>query len=91
MLGTIGFTAASMWPIATAQAFRAMPEDSTAVAAVGSLLGPLSVALPLAVAAAADSWSLSAAFALLAAQPLTLLALALRPAPRLSGDTQINA
>ncbi|HEY8520315.1 MAG TPA: MFS transporter [Gammaproteobacteria bacterium] len=77
LLGMIGFTAACMWPIATAQAYRALPDDSTAVAAVGGLLAPLTFALPVAVAAAADAWGLATAVLLLAAQPLVLLALSL--------------
>ena len=77
MLGVVGFTAASMWPIATAQAYRALPQDSTTVAAVENLFAPLGVALPVAIAAAADLWGLSVAVALLAIQPMTLLVLML--------------
>lgn len=76
LLGIIGFTAASMWPIATAQSYRTLPEDSIAVAAVDNIFMPLSIAMPMAIAAAADLWGLSAAMLLLAIQPLTLLAVA---------------
>ncbi|HEX6999442.1 MAG TPA: MFS transporter [Gammaproteobacteria bacterium] len=79
LLGVIGFTAACMWPIAAAQAYRALPDDSAAVAAVGRLLTPLTVAMPVAVAAAADAWGPAAAVLLLAVQPLALLALSLSP------------
>jgi MFS family permease len=78
LLGVIGFTAASMWPIATAQSYRALPEDSTAVAALDNLFMPLSIAMPVAIAAAADSWGLAVAVLLLAFQPLMLLAVAAR-------------
>lgn len=83
LLGVIGFTAASMWPITTAQCYRALPEDSTTVAVVGSLFTPLSIAMPVAIAAAADAWGLVAAVLLLALQPLGLLALSIgRPRRR---------
>jgi predicted MFS family arabinose efflux permease len=74
-LAVIGFTAAPMWPIATAQSYRALPEDSTAVAAVANLYAPLGVALPVAIAAAADSFGLVVAILLLGAQPASLAAL----------------
>ena len=76
MLGVVGFTAASMWPIATAQAYRALPQDSTTVAAVANLFAPLGVALPVAITYAADLWGLPVAVALLGIQPVTLLVLA---------------
>jgi predicted MFS family arabinose efflux permease len=75
LLGVIGFTAAPMWPLATAQAYRALPEDSTAVAAVANLYAPLGVALPAGVAAAADLGGLALALLMLGAQPAVLLAL----------------
>ena len=72
----IGFTAAPFWPLAKAQAYRASEEDSDVVNAVDSALAPLSVVLPLALAAAGSAWGLEVALLLLAAEPIGVAAVA---------------
>jgi predicted MFS family arabinose efflux permease len=73
----VGATAAPLYPLACAQAYAALPGRSGAVLAAGHLFTPLSLALPLALGAAADRWGVVAALALLVAQPVGLGLLAL--------------
>lgn len=73
---TAGFFCAALYPLAQAQAFRALPEQSGMVTAIGSLLGPVDIALPLLVGVIADRLGLPAAMLFLGVQPIGLLLLA---------------
>jgi len=76
-----GALAALQYPIAKAQAYRALPERSGAVNAVLTLFGVIELPLPILIGVVADNWGLGVALALLGLQPLGLLVLiASRPA-----------
>jgi FSR family fosmidomycin resistance protein-like MFS transporter len=78
----VGLGSAPFYPLAKAQAYHALPEDSALVVAVDRLLSPLGVAFPLLVASAASAWGLQAALLLLLAEPVGLFALAVMGSPR---------
>jgi hypothetical protein len=71
-----------LFPLAKAQAYRALPGQSGLVVALESMLQPVELALPLLLGAALDAWGSSVAMALLAVQPVYLAALALVVARR---------
>jgi MFS family permease len=75
LLPLLGLLAAPLYPLAKARAYRALPEDSTAVNAVDSGFGPLGAALPLLVAGVADAAGLRIALLVLLLSPLSLLVL----------------
>jgi MFS family permease len=83
LAAVVGLTCAGQHPLAMAQAYRAAPGRAGAIKALQSLLTPLEVVLPLALAALAQSVGVTAVLLTLAAQPLGLLAIAvLAPADR---------
>jgi predicted MFS family arabinose efflux permease len=71
----VGATAATHYPLAQAQAYRALPGRSGTVVAVSTLISPLGVAAPFLIGLVADGVGLTAALAVLALQPLGLLAM----------------
>jgi MFS family permease len=73
----VGMTAAPMYPIASAQAYAALPGRSGTVNAAGHLFSPLVMALPWLLGVVADHAGLQLALALLLAQPLGLAAAAM--------------
>jgi predicted MFS family arabinose efflux permease len=73
----VGATAAPLYPLASAQAYAALPGRSGAVLAAGHLFTPLSLALPFALGLVADRCGVVAALVLLVAQPIGLGLLAL--------------
>ncbi|MEZ4339284.1 MAG: MFS transporter [Sandaracinaceae bacterium] len=72
----IGAADAPLYPLAHAQAFRALPGEPGLVQAAGVIFTPLDLALPLVLGALADAFGPLAALAGLALQPLLLLVLA---------------
>jgi MFS family permease len=68
-----GFLCAALYPIAQAQAYRALPGQSGMVNAVGQLFTPLNVVTPFLLGMAADRWGLTVTLVLLVAQPIGLL------------------
>jgi predicted MFS family arabinose efflux permease len=76
LLAGVGCFAAPLYPIAKAQAYRALPGSSALVVAGAQLLAPLELAVPLALGLAADAVGLPLALSLLLLQPLGMLALA---------------
>jgi MFS family permease len=68
----VGATAAPMYPLASAQAYRAMPGRSGTVNAAGHVFSPITVAVPLGLGALADVTSPQVALALLLVQPVGL-------------------
>ncbi|HSB62290.1 MAG TPA: MFS transporter [Vicinamibacteria bacterium] len=76
LMAVVGLLAAPLYPIAQAQAYRALPGQSGLVNAAAALFTPLDLALPLALGAVADGAGLTAALALLAMQPAGLFLLA---------------
>lgn len=75
-LWVLGACIGPLWPIATAQAYRALPGRSAVVELTGSLFTPLDVILPVFLGVLADRYGLSAALLALLVQPLGLLAIA---------------
>jgi predicted MFS family arabinose efflux permease len=75
-LGVAGLFAAMHYPLLKARAYAALPDKPTVVAAAGSLLGSLDLALPLLVGAVADGAGVFAATLVLLAQPAGVLAAA---------------
>jgi predicted MFS family arabinose efflux permease len=73
MLALVGFMNAPLFPLTTAQMYRALPEDSTTVNAVAHLFAPVQVLFPIAIAFTADRFGLSIAVAMLLLQPLGIL------------------
>lgn len=78
LLAAVGFSASPLYPIAKAQAYRALPGRSGLVVAGAQLFAPLELAMPLGLGLAADAVGLPCALSLLLLQPLGLLLLALR-------------
>jgi FSR family fosmidomycin resistance protein-like MFS transporter len=78
----IGVVGTGLFPLAKAQAYRALPGQSGLVVALESVLQPVELALPLLLGAALDAWGSAVALALLAVQPLYLAGLALIVARR---------
>jgi fucose permease len=73
----VGVTAAPMYPIASAQAYRALPGRSGTVNAAGHCFTPLTLAAPWALGVLADFSNVQVALALLLLQPIGLLLAAL--------------
>lgn len=73
----VGVTAAPMYPIASAQAYAALPGRSGTVNAAGHVFTPLVLAMPWVLGAIADHFGARAALALLLVQPLGLAAVTL--------------
>jgi Na+/melibiose symporter-like transporter len=69
----VGCTSATLYPLTQAQAYRALPEWSGTVAAMGSLFGWAQLLILPALALVADLWGLLPAMLLLAAQPVGIL------------------
>lgn len=67
-----GALASLQYPIAKAQAYRALPDRSGAVNAVLTLFGVIELPLPIAIGLLADRFGLGIALATLAAQPIGL-------------------
>jgi MFS family permease len=81
-----GVFSSLLYPIAKAQAYRALPGQSGMVNAVAQIFAPLSVILPFALGAVADRFGLVWALVVLSAQPIGLLLISLRFAyPRSPG------
>jgi predicted MFS family arabinose efflux permease len=76
-LFAVGFTATPLYPIVVAQTYAAHPGRSGAVNAAAHLFTPLSLALPWALGALADFAGTWWALAVLIAQPVGLLLMAL--------------
>jgi fucose permease len=72
-----GACAATHYPLVKAQAYRALDGRSGTVNAVLTLFGVTELVAPLALGLVADQFGLRATLALLALQPLGILALAL--------------
>jgi MFS family permease len=68
-----GALASLQYPIAKAQAYRALPGRSGAVNAVLTLFGVIELPLPIAIGLLADQFGLGLALATLAAQPIGLV------------------
>lgn len=73
----VGATAAPLYPLATAQAYARCPGRSSVVMVTSHLFAPFALALPWLLGWVADHAGTLAALALLAAQPIGLVALAL--------------
>ncbi len=80
----VGLTVSGQYPLAKAQAYRAAPGRAGSVNALGALLAPLDVVVPLALALLVDHASVTVALAVLVLQPVGLLILALTCTPRRS-------
>jgi MFS family permease len=78
----VGATAAPLYPLASAQAYARCPGRSSVVLVTSHLFAPFALALPWLLGWVADHAGTLAALALLAAQPVGLVALALATAPR---------
>jgi MFS family permease len=79
----VGLTDAGQWPLAKALAYRAAPGRSGLVNALGAILAPFEVAIPIAIGVIASSFGVTAAMIVLVLQPIGLLLLVLL-APRAS-------
>lgn len=78
----VGATAAPLYPLASALAYARCPERSSIVLVASHLFAPLTLALPYGLGWVADHAGVLAALALLAAQPVGLVALAAMTSPR---------
>jgi predicted MFS family arabinose efflux permease len=78
-LALIGVGASGWYPIAKAEAYRALPGRSGTVRAVYSLGIPLEIVAPLVVGAAAQRWGIQAGVALLMVAPVAVLLFRPRP------------
>ncbi len=87
LAAVVGLTCAGQYPLAQAQAYRAVPGRGGVVNALSALLTPIEVVLPIGLAALAGSLGVTAVLLVLAVQPLGLLALALL-APRDPDDRE---
>lgn len=76
LAGVVGATTAGQYPLAKAFAYRAAGDRPGVVNAALSLLSPLEVAIPVALAVLAEAAGVHAALAVLAVQPAGLLVLA---------------
>jgi FSR family fosmidomycin resistance protein-like MFS transporter len=72
LMAAVGATAAPMYPIASAQAYAALPGRSGTVNAAGHVFTPMSLGLPLLLGWIADHAGVSTAIALLIVQPVGL-------------------
>lgn len=82
LLFLVGATVSPLYPIAKAQAYRALPGQSGMMLALGHLFTPFSVALPYALGWIADHVGLIEALLVLTAQPIGLFAIAILTRPR---------
>ena len=83
----LGLCIGPLWPIAMAQAFRALPGRGAIVEVAQIPFGLFDVVLPLLIGWIADTWGLRVALLVLLAQPLGLLAISLWSAtPRPGAD-----
>lgn len=73
LASVVGFAATPLYPLAKAQAFRALPGEGGMVAAIERLFSPLDVVLPLALAALADGVSPAATLVVIALAPCALV------------------
>ena len=73
LLFACGLCVAWHYPVAQAQAYRALPGRSTLVAAGTQLFAVFDLMLPLVLGFANDAWGVNAALTLFAIQPLGLL------------------
>ena len=73
-----GLFSSSLYPIAKAQAYRALPGRSGMLNAVAHLFTPLDFLLPMALGLIADRFGLVAALTVLIAQPVGLFVIAAR-------------
>jgi fucose permease len=73
----LGLATSSHYPLASAQAYRALPDRSGSVNAVLSLAFALQLPIPLVLGWVADTFGLLPCLALLIAQPVGLLAITL--------------
>jgi MFS family permease len=78
----VGATAAPLYPLATAQAYARCPERSAVVLVASHLFAPFALAVPWGLGWIADHAGVLAALALLAAQPVGLVVLAVATRPR---------
>jgi predicted MFS family arabinose efflux permease len=69
----LGFWSAMHYPLAQAAAYRCLPSNSDAVAALSQFFGPIDLLIPLALGLLADRFGLGVAIAGLALQPLALV------------------
>jgi FSR family fosmidomycin resistance protein-like MFS transporter len=74
----VGLLTAPLYPLAKAQAYRALPDQAGMVNAVAHVFKPLDILLPLALGLIADRFGLAAALVVLAAQPAGLFWIAIR-------------
>jgi FSR family fosmidomycin resistance protein-like MFS transporter len=75
LLALLGLVNAGWYPVLQARLYDALPDRSGTALAVGSLVDLPASLLPLALGLVAERWGLEAALWLLAAAPLSLLAL----------------
>ena len=73
----VGLTAGPLYPLAIAQAYARCPGRSSVVLVVSHLFSPIALAIPWLLGRVADHAGALAALALLAAQPIGLVVLAL--------------
>jgi MFS family permease len=76
LLFALEAVAAPLYPLAQAEAFRALPDRAALVEALQSVLAPVDWLLPVALGLLADRWGLGWALGALAAQPIGLALLA---------------
>jgi fucose permease len=84
-----GMTVGPLYPLAKAQAFRALPERSGLVNALNAAFTPLDIVLPYGIGYVADTYGIRWALAILVLQPIGLGLIALievRRARRSSGS-----
>jgi len=86
----VGLSAAPLYPIAMAQAYRQLPDQAGMVNALGHFFFPLTLAAPFALGFVADAVGLVPTLLLLVVQPAGLLLLALR-GPSRPADTPVGA
>ena len=72
-----GLFSAPLYPLAKAQAYRALPERSGMLNAIAHIFTPLDVVMPLLLGLVADRFGLIPALTILLAQPLGLFLIAL--------------
>ena len=80
----VGATAGPLYPLASAQAYARCPGRASVVLVTSHLFGPFALALPWLLGWVADRAGPLAALALLAAQPIGLVALAIATRPRVT-------
>lgn len=73
LFAAVGVTAAPMYPIASAQAYAALPRRSGTVNAAAHIYTPITLTLPWVLGLVADAASVQFALALLLAQPAGLI------------------